>query len=391
MNPSSMSRAELEDEARRIGVIAPERLGRAALERRVRDHHGSPFRRARKAFRSLVGIAKTIAGAPPSLPRDDAASRASSTDSPAPKPEEPKATAEPPLEEATRAEAEAEPEPAEAGGSAEAEAREAEAGGSAEAEAREAEAGGIAEAEAGGTAEAEPAEAEPAEAEAEDEAEAEAEPAEDEAEAEPAEADHQAKAKRSPSSESLADEPIPTRTMARLLADQGHERRALAIYRKLLRDRPQDDDLRHEVERLEAGRSRSSRRGAPSSSSSSSSSDDDDGEGAEVVAVPVGRQSVLVAWSVAGQALAEAGALLEGGSLEARIVVVRADSSGAIRREIRERPVESAGEWVVPVYAGARVTAAVGLQRGGRFVSVAHAPVVVAGAAPAPKVPLRRN
>ena len=45
MNVTGMSREELEREARRIGVIAPERLGRHALERRIREHHASPLRR----------------------------------------------------------------------------------------------------------------------------------------------------------------------------------------------------------------------------------------------------------------------------------------------------------------------------------------------------------
>ena len=64
MNVTGMSREELEQEARRIGVVAPERLGRHALERRIREHHASPLRRARRAFRGLVGLAKAIAGHP---------------------------------------------------------------------------------------------------------------------------------------------------------------------------------------------------------------------------------------------------------------------------------------------------------------------------------------
>ncbi len=44
------------------------------------------------------------------------------------------------------------------------------------------------------------------------------------------------------------EEPLPTRTMARILADQGHFRRSLAIYANLLRDTPNDPELRGEAD-----------------------------------------------------------------------------------------------------------------------------------------------
>ncbi len=47
---------------------------------------------------------------------------------------------------------------------------------------------------------------------------------------------------------SAFDEPLPTRTMARILADQGHYKRSLAIYANLLRDRPNDPELRGEAD-----------------------------------------------------------------------------------------------------------------------------------------------
>jgi len=46
----------------------------------------------------------------------------------------------------------------------------------------------------------------------------------------------------------LLDEPIPTRTMARILAEQGHFKRSLAIYSKLLDEEPEDGELAREVE-----------------------------------------------------------------------------------------------------------------------------------------------
>jgi hypothetical protein len=46
----------------------------------------------------------------------------------------------------------------------------------------------------------------------------------------------------------LFEEPIPTRTMARILAEQGHFKRSLAIYARLLDEEPDDGDLIAEVE-----------------------------------------------------------------------------------------------------------------------------------------------
>ena len=46
------------------------------------------------------------------------------------------------------------------------------------------------------------------------------------------------------------DEPLPTRTMARLLATQGHGERAISIYEKLLSQNPDDTALSEELETL---------------------------------------------------------------------------------------------------------------------------------------------
>jgi hypothetical protein len=45
----------------------------------------------------------------------------------------------------------------------------------------------------------------------------------------------------------MFEEPFPTRTMARILADQGHFKRALAIYAALMRNEPSDTELRAEA------------------------------------------------------------------------------------------------------------------------------------------------
>jgi hypothetical protein len=56
------------------------------------------------------------------------------------------------------------------------------------------------------------------------------------------------------------EEPLPTRTMARILADQGHYKRSLAIYANLLREQPDDSELRGEAD---AVRSQSRARRSP--------------------------------------------------------------------------------------------------------------------------------
>ena len=49
---------------------------------------------------------------------------------------------------------------------------------------------------------------------------------------------------------SMFDEPFPTLTMARILADQGHFKRSLAIYATLLRDEPGNRELSAEADRI---------------------------------------------------------------------------------------------------------------------------------------------
>jgi len=56
----------------------------------------------------------------------------------------------------------------------------------------------------------------------------------------------------------MFEEPFPTRTMARILAEQGHFKRSLAIYAALLRDQPADRELSAEADEIRA-RSRARR------------------------------------------------------------------------------------------------------------------------------------
>ncbi|MBW2160973.1 MAG: hypothetical protein JRH14_13600 [Deltaproteobacteria bacterium] len=56
----------------------------------------------------------------------------------------------------------------------------------------------------------------------------------------------------------MFEEPFPTLTMARILAEQGHFKRSLAIYAGLLRSEPEDRELSAEVKEVRA-RSRARR------------------------------------------------------------------------------------------------------------------------------------
>jgi hypothetical protein len=56
----------------------------------------------------------------------------------------------------------------------------------------------------------------------------------------------------------IFEEPFPTLTMARILAEQGHFKRSLAIYAGLLRSEPGDPELSTEVNEVRA-RSRARR------------------------------------------------------------------------------------------------------------------------------------
>jgi hypothetical protein len=55
----------------------------------------------------------------------------------------------------------------------------------------------------------------------------------------------------------MFEEPFPTRTMARILAEQGHFKRSLAIYASLLREEPADRELCTEADEVRARARRS--------------------------------------------------------------------------------------------------------------------------------------
>lgn len=171
-------------------------------------------------------------------------------------------------------------------------------------------------------------------------------------------------------------EPIATRTMARLLAEQGHTRRALAIYKKLLRERPADVSLKEEAAAL-SGTTRA--RTTSKSATPPAAEEDDEGHATgEVVFVRGPDDQLIVAWSLPKAAAERAQSILgPQGRPTARVVVVRSSSGGGVLRETFDLQAASEtlfeGEGSIPAPPGSRVTAAIGLLAGERFVSVAHA------------------
>jgi hypothetical protein len=59
----------------------------------------------------------------------------------------------------------------------------------------------------------------------------------------------------------VGDKDFETETMARIYADQGHYDKAVAIYRRLLIQTPERDDLRGRLETVEALRKNADTRG----------------------------------------------------------------------------------------------------------------------------------
>ncbi|MCB9629209.1 MAG: hypothetical protein H6725_17695 [Sandaracinaceae bacterium] len=163
------------------------------------------------------------------------------------------------------------------------------------------------------------------------------------------------------------DEPIPTRTMARLLHEQGHHRRALAILEKLLQERPGDPELEADIAAV--GRSLGVPRAAPGARPEPTVR-------AELVTMLLPDRRVLLAWGLGEASLASAKTMGASGTLVAR-VLVHAPGGGAVARTLTDKEVTPTGEWALgPVMAGSFVTAAVGFRDGERFVSVASAPVL---------------
>lgn len=327
MDLKRMSREALNAEGRKIGIWMPARLSRTALERKIREHHDKPLRKAGRALKKMIGIARDLRS---NAPRVRMGADAPAT--PSVKPET--ATAKPTPESEPTPTASAKPTP---------------------------------------TPKPTPT-AEPTTPIAKPTPTAKPEPSPTAKQPSPSSATpvaglHKAAAPTTPSTKPKAsddakkkgsyDEPIETRTMAKILADQGYRRRSLAIYKKLIDASPDDEGLRAEMRGVREAKK--------------PSDDDDDPERDECVAVR-SHDHAVVAWNVGDEAVARAARLCGAGATLVLRSIVLTTADGSVERHIAEQPVELSGEQAFDIERGQRLIAAVGLRREERFVSIAHAP-----------------
>lgn len=178
------------------------------------------------------------------------------------------------------------------------------------------------------------------------------------------------------SAEPASTEPIRTRTMARLLAEQGHPARARAIYDELLASDPKDDELRAERDTLTSTAPRTP-----------ASAPDGTFEFDAISTVGIDATSALVAWEITEAGVERArGVLGDDGELTLRVVTIAADAQQIVRaRSTDHAPVQRTGHQVatdLPPHA--TCFAAIGMRAGERFVAIAHA----AGVRTAPGEPV---
>ncbi len=178
--------------------------------------------------------------------------------------------------------------------------------------------------------------------------------------------------------------PIRTRTLARLLAEQGHPARALLIYEELIAASPGDLTLVREAHAV--GAQQSDRDAGPTieavrAPAALYGSD-------QITAAIVDANTLFVHWEVTDAGTARARSVAESAgrsagepatldalALTLRIVVLRADRDGVVRSEAIERTAPPAGgeTFVTGLPADATLFAAVGVRRGERFVAITHA------------------
>jgi hypothetical protein len=175
-------------------------------------------------------------------------------------------------------------------------------------------------------------------------------------------------------------EPVRTRSMAQMLAAQGHRQQASSIYDELMAKIPGDRQLRQESEAVLRGepvgveKVEKAERVARVSSADAivlPKTEDvvrSDGEAAA---------GLVVNWKVTEQGMQRAAAVLgRDGELAIRIMAVVPDPQRVVRSEVTEHgPVEYAGSWTSPsIPSGSRCFTVVGLRAGSRFVAIVHAP-----------------
>lgn len=157
------------------------------------------------------------------------------------------------------------------------------------------------------------------------------------------------------------DEPIQTRTMARLLANQGHSERALAIYDLLVSESPEDADLKAERDELALTGNLSS--GAEYAS-----------DHLEITRTHA--TSIFVRWELTQSGVKRASALCSSDpALTLRLVCLDADENAVVTSVVRDFAAEGrVGEKLIAdLSPTSACVAAVGVGTGAAFVSIAHA------------------
>ena len=174
-------------------------------------------------------------------------------------------------------------------------------------------------------------------------------------------------------------EPIRTRTMARLLALQGHPERATQILNTLRLEHPTDERIQKEYDALSRGEPWPShdepkKRESifPSRVTKKKARHVD-----RITATVVDHATVLASYWTSDEGVARARTVLQkDGALTLRVVLIATDSVDVVRSKLREIPCSSLeGEMLIsdlPEEATAFV--AIGLAADDRFVSIAHAP-----------------
>lgn len=157
------------------------------------------------------------------------------------------------------------------------------------------------------------------------------------------------------------EEPIQTRTMARLLASQGHRERALKIYDRLLARHPEDDSLRDERQEFaEVG----------------ILSEDAQYATDHVDVARTHATSLFIRWELTQNGVRRAAAVCKGEpEIVVRVVTHEVDENAQIRRDVRDFSADGkVGERLVAeIGEDAVCVVAVGVGRGSHFVSIAHA------------------
>ncbi|MBK8170839.1 MAG: hypothetical protein IPK60_10925 [Sandaracinaceae bacterium] len=156
------------------------------------------------------------------------------------------------------------------------------------------------------------------------------------------------------------DEPIQTRTMARLLANQGHQQRALAIYARLLQASPNDSELRAERDEL---------------ATTGALSLDTDYASDSVEVTRTHPTSLFIRWELSHGGVKRAAALHAGAAtLTVRVVSIEADEHAVVTTHVREFTAEGrVGERLISEIAPHAIClVAVGIGEGDSFVSIAH-------------------